>query len=137
MDDATDRHDPRTARARSLRRSMTAEERLVWAQLKLLDIDGHFRRQVPIGPWFADFAHLGARVVVELDGGHHGRGTQAAHDARRDAWFAANGFRVLRFWNSDVHDNLEGVIDTILHALAGFAVVEIHPPMTPSGEPPV
>jgi very-short-patch-repair endonuclease len=114
---------------------MTPEERMVWSQLKLLDIEGHFRRQVPVGPYFADFAHHGARIIVEIDGGHHGMPRVAARDARRDAWFAANGYRVLRFWNNEVRENLGGVIDTILHALPGFSVDEIHPPVLGSSEP--
>jgi very-short-patch-repair endonuclease len=130
MNKTEDRKDPRTRRARSLRRTMTVEERMVWSQPKQLDLKGHFRRQVPIGPYFADFAHPGVRIVVEIDGGHHGKPGFAEKDARRDAWFLANGYRVLRFWNNEVRENLGGVIDTILHALPGFEVVEVLPPGT-------
>ena len=68
-----------------------------------------FRRQVPIGPYFADFACLDARLVVEVDGDHHG--DQLVYDARRDQGLCEMGFRVLRFWVSEVDENIEGVIE--------------------------
>jgi len=74
----------------------------------------HFRKQCPIGPFIADFACLKAKLVVEVDGGQH---ADSATDAARDAWFAANGYRTLRFWNNDVLQNTEGVILTITEAL--------------------
>ncbi len=78
---------------------------------------GHFRRQAPIGPYFADFAHHGARLVVELDGAQHGLPTGQRHDAIRDAYLDAAGYRVLRFWNDEVVENLDGVVETILAAI--------------------
>ena len=108
------RTDARTGKARALRRSMTLEERIVWSQLKLLDIEGHFRRQVPIGPYFADFAHLTSKLVVEIDGGQHGSIKGLRLDNKRTAYLEGAGFTILRFWNEDVRSNRNGVIETIL-----------------------
>ena len=78
---------------------------------------GHFRRQAPIGPYFADFAHLGAKLVVELDGAQHGMAPGQRRDAVRGAYLREAGYRVLRFWNNEITDNLEGVVEAILAAL--------------------
>jgi very-short-patch-repair endonuclease len=68
-----------------------------------------------MGPFIADFVCFDARLVIEVDGGQH---ADSVSDARRDRWFAANRFRVLRFWNNDVLSNLEGVSAMIAEALA-------------------
>jgi adenine-specific DNA-methyltransferase len=73
-----------------------------------------FRRQVPIGPYVADFASIQHRLVAELDGGQH---ADSPNDARRDAFLAGEGWRVLRFWNNDAMINREGVLQAILQAL--------------------
>ena len=100
--------------ARNLRRNATGAERTLWQQLRLLKAEGfHFRRQVPIGEQIADFACYRRRIVIELDGGHHSEPEHEAADALRTARLAARGFKVLRFWNVDVLQNLEGVIDSI------------------------
>ncbi|TWG93255.1 very-short-patch-repair endonuclease [Luteimonas sp. J16] len=102
-------------RARALRAAMTDAERALWRCLRLRQLAGHrFRRQVPIGPFVADFACLQAGLVVEVDGGQH---AGARGDRARDAFFRAQGFRVLRFWNHDVPGNAEGVCEVILEAL--------------------
>jgi very-short-patch-repair endonuclease len=77
--------------------------------------DVKFRRQVPIGPFVADFASIEHRLIVELDGGQH---AESASDVRRDGYLAASGWRVVRFWNNDVMKNREGVLESIQHALA-------------------
>ena len=74
-----------------------------------------FRRQIPVGPYIADFACYEARLIVEADGGQH---ADSASDAERDAWFKAQGFRTLRFWNNDILTNPEGVATAIGMALA-------------------
>ena len=102
-------------RAQNLRREMTDTERILWAQLRGGRIEGYkFRRQQPIGPYIVDFVCQGARLVVEVDGSQH---ADSEHDARRDAFLDAKGYRVLRFWNNDVSSNMSGVIDTISLAL--------------------
>jgi len=87
----------------------------------------HFRRQVPIGPYVADFACLAARLVIELDGGHHSRADVGRRDQQRQKWLEAEGYRVIRFWNGEVRDNLEGVLDTIYNALYGALDAEAVP----------
>jgi very-short-patch-repair endonuclease len=101
-------------RARSLRRDMTSAERKLWRALRGHGLAGlHFRRQAPCGPYIADFLCHAARLVVEVDGATHSTDDEIARDRRRDAWFAENGFRVLRFTNAEVYDNLDGVLETI------------------------
>ena len=106
--------------AKRLRANTTEAERKLWRALKAVPVEGtHFRKQVPIGPYVADFACLAARLVIELDGGHHSRDHVARKDQERQHWLEREGFRVLRFWDSEASDNREGVLDTIYHALYG------------------
>ena len=79
----------------------------------LRQLEGHrFRRQVPLGPFIADFACLAEKLVVELDGGQHA--VDVDKDRRRDARFAERGYRVVRFWNDDVMRNTDAVLAEIL-----------------------
>jgi very-short-patch-repair endonuclease len=90
---------------------MTPEERRVWWHLRQLNrLGAHFRRQAAIGPYFVD---LRRGIVVEIDGGQHG----GHRDRARDAVLAGRGFRVLRFWNSEVRENVEGVVEVIAVAV--------------------
>ena len=75
----------------------------------------HLRRQVPLAGYIADFACHGCKLVIELDGGQHNQDASIAYDTQRTDHLARDGYRVLRFWNSDVLTNLEGVVDTIRH----------------------
>jgi len=102
-------------RARTLRANTTDAERKLWYALRDRRFAGYkFRRQVPIGPYVADFICYAERMVIEVDGGQH---ADSESDARRDRWFGQNGFRVLRFWNNDVLKNLEGVLTVVLETL--------------------
>jgi very-short-patch-repair endonuclease len=102
-------------RARELRSRMTDAERKLWFALRDRRFAGFkFRRQVPIGPFIADFVCFEARLVIEVDGGQH---ADSAQDRRRDRWLAANKFRVMRFWNNEVRPNLEGVMTLLAGAL--------------------
>jgi len=90
---------------------MTEAERRLWRGLRMRQMAGFkFRRQVPLGPYIVDFVCLEARLVIEVDGGQH---AGSEHDRVRDAWLEAQGFRMLRFWNSEVlgqtHDVLERI----------------------------
>src|SRR5690242_14027902 len=106
--------DYRVARARSLRRSMTDAERKLWWHLRRLPMEtGHFRRQATIGRYFADFACHQHRLVIEVDGGGHGEERQAAADAERTAYLNSRGYRVLRFWNNEVLQQIDGVMSAI------------------------
>lgn len=105
-------------RARHLRRNQTEAERRLWLYLKDMKREGfHFRRQCPVGPYVADFLCYSARIIIEVDGGQHGTDEGIEHDQRRDEWFAKDGYRVLRYWNSDVLGNTESVMETILSIL--------------------
>ena len=100
-------------RARALRARMTDAERKLWFALCDRRFAGFkFRRQVPIDRFIADFVCFEARLIIKVDGGQHAGSLQ---DRWRDRWFAANGFRVVRFWNNEVLSNLEGVL-TVLSA---------------------
>ncbi len=95
---------------------MPQSEKTLWRELRQFKPLGfHFRRQVPIGPYFADFICHTARLAVEVDGHLHGETVEK--DWRRDTFFAGEGYRVLRVTNHDVTCNLEGVVETIRHAL--------------------
>lgn len=100
-----------TARARSLRREATPAERALWAYLARSQMGAKFSRQMPVGPFFADFLCRDVGLVVELDGVSHDLAPE--RDGRRDAWMAAHGLTVLRIANADVHANVEGVVMAI------------------------
>ncbi|KAF1726543.1 endonuclease domain-containing protein [Pseudoxanthomonas japonensis] len=102
-------------RARELRRDMTLAERRLWSILCRRQLEGfRFRRQVPIGPYIADFTCLEAGLIIEVDGGQH---MDAASDRTRDCFLQCEGFHVLRFWNNEVMANLDGVRALILRRL--------------------
>ena len=106
------------ARARHLRRNQTIAETRLWKELRELRHQGyHFRRQVPIEPYIVDFACFSQRVVIEVDGYHHGSPDVRRMDARRDADLEWRGFRILRFSNAQVAEELEGVMLEILHVI--------------------
>ena len=101
------------AKARLMRRDMTPAERRLWYALRNRRFMGlKVRRQVPIGPYIADFYIPEHRLVIEADGGGHG----GPRDAERDQWLAVQGFRTLRFWNSAILGNLPGTLDLIAAA---------------------
>jgi very-short-patch-repair endonuclease len=103
--------------ARKLRSSATDVEKLLWRHLRLKQIDGFkFRRQTPIGSYVVDFFCPTAKLIIELDGGQHAE--QADIDAIRAAWLGAAGYRVVRFWNNDVLENIDGVLQHIQTTLA-------------------
>jgi very-short-patch-repair endonuclease len=119
------------AQARALRRRATLTERILWRLLRDRRLDGlKFRRQVPVGPYVLDFVCLARRLVVEADGPFH----DPAHDARRDRWLAAQGFRVLRFANRDILCASAGVIDAILDAAAAPLPSPVRVPSPLAGE---
>ncbi len=127
--------DPWTrASAKRMRRDPTEVEKRLWWRLRDLNrIGAGFRRQASIGPYVADFAWLAAGLVIELDGGQHAEET-VARDAVRDAWLRERGYRVLRFWNSDVVENLDGVVESIFHQCRD-SLNRPHP-TRPAGGPP-
>jgi very-short-patch-repair endonuclease len=107
-------------RAGYLRRNTTEAEKRLWHRLRKFDLEGsHFRRQVPIGPYIADFACMAARFVIGVDGSQHADDRGQEHDERRTRWLMKEGYRVLRFWNGDLVRNMDGVIETIYAVLYG------------------
>jgi very-short-patch-repair endonuclease len=106
-------------RARELRARMTPQEIKLWVRLRELRAQGfHFRRQAPFGAYVLDFVCFRYRVAIEVDGGQHGLAHTAKRDRQRDARLAAEGFRVVRYWNSDIDKNLDGVLEDLMSVLA-------------------
>lgn len=104
-----------TRTARKLRRDMTEPEKLLWSRLRTRQLlDAKFIRQFPIGTAIADFACRSARLVIELDGGQH---AENEADKARTKLIEAHGYHVIRFWNHDVMDNVEGILETIAQEL--------------------
>ena len=103
------------ARAKAMRWPMTRAEVILWTRLQRGRLNGfHFRKQHPVGPYIADFACLGSRVLVEVDGETHWREDERRRDARRTAYLEGEGWVILRVWNSDVYANENGVVETVL-----------------------
>ncbi|WP_442482927.1 endonuclease domain-containing protein [Aeoliella sp. SH292] len=105
-----------TARARELRTRQTEAEAQLWSVLRGRRLGGlKFRRQLPIPPFIADFACIEHSLIVELDGGYHDY--VAASDASRQSYLEQQGWRVIRFTNDEVLENLEGVAVAICRSL--------------------
>ena len=116
-----------TGIARGLRKKSTDAERRLWRHLRDRQIKGFkFRRQQPVGRYIVDFVNLERKVVIEVDGGQHAFDPS---DNIRDEWLRAEGYRVLRFWDSQVFSNLEGILESIREVL-----VTPHPTPLPQGE---
>ena len=127
-------------RARRLRRNMTPTERTLWRELRNRRLCGaKFRRQKPMGHYIVDFICDEAKLIVEIDGGQHGVEALKADDLVRTRWLEARGFRVMRFWNPDVLENIDGVLSAISEELMRAAKCPgpspgRHPsPLPPSG----
>ncbi len=105
--------------ARVLRRGMTDSERKLWSRLRGEQLRVKVRRQHPLGNYIADFACLEPRLIIELDGSQHQ--DQSGYDARRDEFFRAQGFAVLRFASNEPLVNAEGVLEVILENLKRLA----------------
>ena len=118
--------------AKRLRLNDTHAEDLLWRRLRQLELQGtHFRRQVVIGRYIADFACLPYHLIIEVDGSQHGQDANARYDDERTRRLMSEGFRVSQFWNSEIMTNIDAVTDAVYHALADT------PPRLPSaGDPP-
>ena len=112
--------------ARTLRRGMTDAEQRLWKHLRLRNINGFkFRRQHDIGQFIVDFVCIEKRLVVEIDGGQHA--DAEAYDSARTQYLEGEGFQVLRFWNNEVLEKTNDVLEVIWKALHGG-----QPPSQPS-----
>jgi len=103
-----------TSVARKLRGDMTDAERCLWSRLRAKQLGVQFTRQHPIGNFVADFACRSLRLAIECDGGQH---SGSATDAVRTEIIEAHGYRVIRFWNNDIMQNTDGVIEAILEEI--------------------
>src|ERR1700722_1925784 len=122
--------DNHRGHAKSLRRTMTRAETLLWRHLKAHRLAAlGFRRQAPMGNYIADFVAHSCKLIIEIDGESHDFFERVRHDERRDRWFASRGYRVLRFANDDVLKSLEGVVTAI--SLAAAQAAPPHPPPPP------
>ena len=102
-------------RAKTLRQNATEAERKLWTALRNRQIGkAKFRRQQRLGPYVVDFICFDVGRIVELDGGQHA----PEIDRPRTAWLESRGYRVLRFWNNEVSDNMAGVLAAIESAVA-------------------
>jgi very-short-patch-repair endonuclease len=115
----------KTALAKNLRKNLTDAERQLWKYLRAKQIEGlKFRRQEPIGNYIADFVCFEKNLIIEIDGGQHCE----ERDAKRDSWLSSQGFSIRRFWNHEVLQNIEGVLEVILRDCSQ---------RTPSPTPPI
>jgi very-short-patch-repair endonuclease len=107
-----------TSFARKLRTNQTDVEKILWFQLRNRQIGGiKFRRQQKIGPYIVDFISYEKRVIIELDGGQHNEKQTHQQDIARTQWLEKEGFTILRFWNNEVINNLQEVLESIQRAL--------------------
>lgn len=106
------RRHPLLGRARELRNHATDAERILWKYLRNSQLEGvKFRRQQPVEDYIADFVSFDPRLVVELDGSQHAQNHH--YDQKRDVCLHNNGFIVLRFWNNEIFENIDGVLAVI------------------------
>ncbi|MCW8469346.1 DUF559 domain-containing protein [Fluoribacter gormanii] len=102
-------------RARDLRKNSTDAERHLWCYLRANRLGFKFKRQVLIGEYIVDFVCLEKRLIIELDGGQHS--DNQMYDAKRTDWLMTRGFKVLRFWNHDMFQQTQSVLEVIMTTL--------------------
>jgi very-short-patch-repair endonuclease len=109
-------------RARQLRKNEVSAEQRLWEALRNRRLGGYkFVRQLPVGPYFADFACREHKLIVEVDGATHGSDEAIRHDERRARFLEAQGYRILRFLNDDIYWHLDEVRAAIIAALNEMA----------------
>jgi very-short-patch-repair endonuclease len=118
--------------ARKRRNEMTDAEKRLWRLLRAKQLTGHkFRRQAAIGPYIVDFACFSHKLVIELDGPQHIERQNAEHDARRSKWLIGRRFRVIRFRNQQLDENVQAVVDAIgARSPRSNVAVPNHPALT-------
>jgi very-short-patch-repair endonuclease len=111
---------------------MTPAERTLWQLLRADQLRGfRFRRQAAIGPYIADFVCFSRKLIIELDGPQHAEQQAQQHDVLRNNWLKSQGFKTLRFWNHQLDDDVQPVLDAILNALE-MAKPLVAPPLSPA-----
>lgn len=104
--------------ARALRKNQTPQESTLWYYLRSKRFQGFkFRRQFPVGPYIVDLCCFKEKLIIELDGGQHSESDSLTYDAARDSFLRSEGYRVLRVWNNEVTNNLEGVLEKVYRML--------------------
>jgi very-short-patch-repair endonuclease len=100
--------------AKDLRSNPTEAEKHLWYQLRLKNLGVKFRRQTVVGQYIVDFVCFEKKLVIEIDGGQH---AENLTDEKRDQWLVSQGFKILRFWNHEVFENRESVVQNIMDHL--------------------
>ena len=99
-------------KARKLRKNLTDAEKKLWAVIRKRQINNlKFRRQQPIGKYIVDFVCFEKKIIIEIDGGQHMENKD--YDLKRSKWLEGQGFKVIRFWNNEVLENTDAVLETI------------------------
>ena len=113
----------------NLRKNSTEVERFLWSYLRRSQLEGFkFRRQQPLGKYIVDFVNFRKKIVIEVDGGQHA--IKRVKDRERDKWLRKEGFEILRFWDNEVLENIEGVLKVVRDKL----LLSPHPNPLPQGE---
>lgn len=103
-----------TSLARKLRSNTTDVEQILWFRLRNRQIEGvKFRRQHVINHFIVDFVSVEKKLIIEIDGGQHNQDTNKKEDEKRTLFLQKKGFKVLRFWNNELLENIEGVLERI------------------------
>ena len=122
------------AMRRQLRKAMPKAEVLVWSRLRGKQLCGYkFRRQYSVGPYSIDFYCPAAKLAIEIDGDSHFYPVEQRYDSQRQRYIESFGIRCLRFTNSEIYENLEGVLETVARVLQNIAgwCRRRHPPQSP------
>ena len=119
---------PITQRARNLRANPTKAEKKLWSILQRDQLGCKFRRQYPIKPYIVDFCCCDKKLIIEVDGGQH---NESAQDQKRDYDLENQGYQILRFWNNEVLENIEGVRSKIADILDDISSLASLPPFPP------
>ena len=116
--------------AKKLRQDQTEAEKKLWLKLRNRQLGGvKFRRQQFIGPFIVDFACLEHKLIIEIDGGHHGQVINKERDNNRTSWLEQEGYHVIRFWNNDVIQNVDIVLEKIWEVLNNTSYPNLSSPL--------
>jgi len=116
--------------SRYLRKNMTVQERKLWNIIRNRQFFGYrFRRQFSIGDYIVDFICREKKIIIEIDGSQHNENENISYDKLRTEYLNANGYKVIRFWNNEVDNNLSGVYEKLKQ---DFDVKDIITPPQPS-----
>ena len=120
-------------KSRELRKNMTFQERKLWNIIKNRQFFNYrFRRQFPIGSYIVDFICREKKIIIEIDGGQHNEQINIEYDNKRTKYLKSEGYNVIRFWNNEIDNNIEGVYERLKHV---FGIDNITPSQpSPTGE---